>query len=384
MRLENLILREQTAQSYSEGIEYSPPKDIVDSEMFRIFFASGSYPLTGNGLEKDSLTISSTVDAKDIESCEVASMADTLEAEKKSDYGSLKTCAHTLASTSKSPTQGDHPIQLTKRTPNLLKAGNFSQYQLSNQISHTSRAKTEFISENEIFLRSFIDIELSNKNLAKLAIKIVDRSQPVTVEEWKALSQQEKVTLLSYLENIYDVNISDVHCPCTRELLEYILSQPLKAKRNEEKLKKTVKKVNSMIIKAFVGINNLQHLPEKDLEEAVFGAYFGDKTKGGNTINIFSSQQPFSQKTFGKVMSNHRYAEDFETIINTLYIPDFIKSRQKQVYKDMAFIRKKLDGNHENIDSILNDAIKRTPWSLPEIIEGVELCQTLISKSKLF
>lgn len=384
MRLENLVLREQTAQGYSEGIEYSPPKDIVDSEMFRTFFANGSYPLARNDLEKVSLTFPSIVDGSDVESCEVASIADSVETGKKSDYGSLKTCAHTLASTSKSPAQGDNVSQLAKRTPNLSKAGDFSQYQLTSQISPSNKANTEVISENEIFLRCFIDREISNKNLTKLAIRLVDRSQPMSCEEWKSLSQQEKATLLSYMEKIYDVDISGVQNPCTRELLDYILSKPLKAKRNDEKLKKTVKKVNSMITKAFIGINNLQHLPEKELEEAVYSAYFGNKTKGGNTINIFSSRQAFSQKVFGKVVSNQRYAEDFETIINTLYIPDFLKSRQKQVYKSIAFIRRKLDGHHENIDTVLNEAIKRAPWTLSDIVEGVELCQTLISKSKLF
>lgn len=385
MLLESIFLGEQTAQCYTEGIDYSPPKDAVNSEMFNEYFFSGTYPLAGNYSVLDDENTPMMVEGIDIENCDGASIADSLDNEKKSYAGSLNTCDRTSASTSKSPTNSPKLRHLNKAFPVHLEAATRSHLQQSNQVSPSNRCDTERTREQDILSTPIDDVELENKILARLAVRTIDRSLPVVIEEWEALPQIERAILLSYFESIYGNSLATTDTTCSFMLLESIVSRPLKIKRNEELLKKTVKKINGLMSKTFVDLNNLHHLEKEELEDIIFGAYFGQMAIESNLTNIFSSSLAFSQKSFITIVVNQRYAEDFEAIISTMYMPDFLKTRHDKVTKSIAFIRERLDVSYEHTNQgVSTDHIKRAPWSLNEIEAGIKLCQTLISRSKLY
>ena len=383
MLLETLFLGEQNAQTYSEGIEYSPPKDAVDSAMFNEYFNGGSYPLTGKATGEAQEDTQCIVDAEVTDRAEVASISDSQESEKKSDSGSLLTCAQTASSSNKSLNIDIQKRQLSKRAPEMSETCSWNKLQLSGSMTPSDKGSSH-CQEKDMLLASLDISEASNQKLVWLAIRIIDRSSPILSEEWNNLSAQDQSVLLSYMENIYGIHLTSKKGISALEMLNALMESPAKAKRNEEKLKKTVKKINSMMTTTFVVINNLHHLTEEELEEIVFGAYFGQMAMEGSTTNIFSSNHAFSQRAFSKILGNHRYAEDFETILNSSYIPEFVKSRQEKIHKSINFIRKKLYASQEQAEhAISTDLIKRAPWSLSEVLEGVNLCQSLINRAKL-
>lgn len=384
MLLETLFLDEQTAQTYSEGIEYSPPKDAVDGAMFTLYFKDGSYPLSGKMAEEKGRDTHMILDRDEGQKAEVASDADSLDAEKHSDNGSLNTCDQTNSTSARSMNVDIKKGQLTKRMPHSSESSSWNNYQLSGSESSSVKASHP-ISVKDIFLHSLISSELSNQKLAWLAIRIIDKSSPILAEEWDIFSQEDQSVLISYMENIYGTRLTSKHNKDALDQLNGIMVKSPKNKRNEEKLKKIAKKVNSMMTQTFVSLNNLHHQTGDELEEIVFGAYFGQVAMEGSTTNIFSSNHAFSQKAFSKIVSKQRYAEDFETVLNTSYIPEFIKIRQEKVLKSIAYIRKRLFADQEQQEStITNDLIKRAPWALSEVLEGVKLCQSLINRSKLY
>ena len=380
MLLETLFLRDPYAQTYSESIEYSPPKDAIDSAMFNTYFNDGSYPLAGQIAEEQREDTQIMMDIEAAEKAELASTSDSQEMDKKSDAGSQRTCAGTATSRSNmSPKVNIQKRQLSKRGPEMSETNSSIKFHLSGSIS-PSHERTAHFQEKDILINS----EISNQKMAWLSIRVIDRTSSILEEEWESLSYQDQSVLVSYMENIYGVHLKSKQGITALEKINNLVDSPPKAKRNEEKLKKTAKKINSMIANTFVAINNLHHFTEEELEEIIFSAYFGQMAYESNAINIFSSKLAFSQKAFARILENHRYAEDFETVLNTSYIPEFIKCRQEKVLRSICFLKKKMFTNQDQIENaISNDLIRRAPWSLSEILEGVNLCQSLINRSKI-
>lgn len=382
MLLETLFLAEQSTQTYSEDIEYSPPKDAVDSVMFIEFFADGSYPLSGKMAEDQSNNTHLKLTDETEDKGETSSASDSQDTEKDSEYGSLNTCDQTASSSTKSPNMGTHKWNLCKRKPELSETSSLSKLQLSGSTS-PSGSGISHDQEKDMFLMSLATTENANKKLTGLVIRIIDRTSPILREEWDCLSQQDQSVLFTYLENIYGSHLTSKKGIDSLDTINGLLTKRSKVKRNEEKLKKTVKKINSMMMKTFYFINNLHHLSDEELEAIIFGAYFGQKATEGTITNIFKSSQGFSQSTFIKILCNERYTEDFEAILNTSYIPEFIRLRHEKINRNLGYIRRRLLNDFDKTQpKAASKSIKRVPWPLTEILEGVNLCQKLIEKSK--
>lgn len=382
MLLNSLFSNDQTTPSCADDLDYySPPKDALDQEAFDAFFNGGSYPLADDGLKERCESLSINHESIFEDEADIAfSLAGSHEYETKSDAGSFNTCANTINS-SKCPRENIEQSQLTKRPPQTTHDRNWTQSLFSGDVSPSNRGMPS--SQLEILPR-VRNSELSVSKLASLAIRLIDRSSPILPEEWKELDQLEKDTMVSYMENIYCLNLTSKIGVGILDQLNEILIQPPPAKRNEEKLKKTVKKVNSLMTKTFINLNDLLHLSEEEREAAISAAYFGNEMQDSKIRGVFSDNHAFTQKAFSKIVANKRYAEDFEAVMNTYYIPDFIKSRQTLVFKSIAIIRRKLEAKNQKTDTSTSELIKRAPWSLSEILEGVKLCQKIINISALF
>jgi hypothetical protein len=388
MLLESVFTGNQTVNTFCDGIDYSPPKDAIDSTTFNSYFVGGSFPLTDQQpqeVEKESTQILGSIQNElSLGSSQIGEAdggAELMDAEKYSAAGSLNTCAQTAETWSSSPKSTYEGSPVARRGNRIEKKNSCISIQLSNECTARSRTTSQG-DEKEVFLNSLLCTEIANQRVSKIALKMIDRLGFIGEEEWAQMTQADQLVLRFYVENIYSLHLtpndgSDLLC----QLNDIIAVEP-KGKRNEEKLKKTVKKVNSMITRAFVSLNNLHHLDETILSEILFAAYFGGPQAGEGTVNIFANSLAFSQKAFSKIVENQRYAEDFATILHTSYVSEFIKNRQEKVLRSVSLIRKKLESNSENESGSLNDLIKRMPWQLSEIIDGAKLCHSIIEKNK--
>ena len=359
----------------------------MDSTTFNSYFVGGSFPLNEHpGMDKEPIQaqypqeMSYQTQEESNQNPEPETQVDLTDAEKYSVTGSLIT-AHTSDNWSTGPGSTYENSPLSKRSSRTEKKKNWMQIELSHNESTRSRTTSQS-DEKELFLNSLFSTEIANQRVAMIALKMIDRLGLISQEEWDQMTPADQLVLKYYVENIYGLHLTPNNSQEMLNQLNVLISMEPKGKRNEEKLKKTVKKVNTLITRAFVSINNLHHLDENQLSEILFSAYFGQQSEAG-VVNIFSNNLAFSQKAFSKIVENLRYAEDFEAIVRSTYVPDFIKSRQDKVLKSIALIRKKLENSGDAADaSSLNDLIKRMPWQISEITDGAKLCLSIIEKTK--
>ena len=391
MLLESVYVCNQTANGFCDGIAYSPPKDALDSTTFNSYFIDGSFPLPEqkkmevelepqlhHGSLENELTVRHTLTESEV-------FADLNDSEKHSVAGSLNTCAPTETS-SRSPKSNQCESPLSSKRPRIQKRMNLMDSDLSNSNDSVSMASS-VDNQKEARLNSLINLEMANHRVTQLAIKIIDKKGPIIEEEWSQLSSLDQLILKIYVENIYGLHLTPKTSQELIVQLNKLIATEIKGKRNEEKLKKTVKKVNSMITHAFVNLNNLGHLEEQQLSSILFSAYFGhinNQNSEEAILNIFESNLAFSQKSFSKIVENQRYAEDFDTILKTTYVPSFVEDRQQKVLDSIYLIRQKIDGIADDRSLYLADIIKRSPWQLSEIIDGAKLCHSIIERSKPF
>ena len=391
MLLESVFVGHQVLNGLFEGIQYSPPKDAMDSSTFTTYFAGGSFPLPEQQrmeMEMEPTQVLGSLNDELSSSChqhESEATADLNDAEKYSVAGSLNSSAPT-DTCSTSPKSTYTMRGSGKRGFRTDKKHSLMTVELSNGDGPRSRTHSQHFKcdEKEVFLNSLLCTEISNKRVTKMVLKMIDRLGFISEEEWEEMTTVDQLVFKSYVENIYGLNLTPNDSQDLLIQLNNIIALEPKGKRNEERLKKTVKKVNSMITKAFVNINNLHHFDENQLSNVLFSAYFGHLQKTEDSlINIFANSLAFSQKAFSKIVENQRYAEDFETILRTSYVSDFVKGRQDKVLKSISLIRRKIEFNSDAESGSLIDLIKRAPWQLSEIIDGAKLCQSIIEKGKL-
>lgn len=379
MLLDLLSTNDVPTRNISENFEYSPPKDALDSKAFDAFFSGGSFPLA-DGCQEDRCDDDLSILNKSYlpEEAEMALDAlSTIGSDKGSDSGSLITCAQTNKSTS-GPTLVETPkSQLEKRAPNFPTKTNWESEFYGDSTSAVS--KSDGLS-TVLFDGHNGQQERKNQQLVALATRLIDRQGNVSADEWDMLDQSERAILISYMENIYNLHLTSSDSGNSLNQLNSVLELKTPSKRNEEKLKKTAKKINALITEAFTNINGLRNLSEDQLEQVMCQAYFGQVETAEK--NIFSHKHPFSQKAFQKVVANRRYAEDFEVVLNNNYLPAFIQSRQETIQRSIDFLRRKINKEESRIAKASCDLIKRAPWSLSEILDGVKLCQTLIARGK--
>lgn len=367
--------------------------------MFNSYFFGEIEPntdkLSGENCMKHTQEFSSSPNQQTNLEEEVKSSIDSSEDRKHSDADSTKTCAQTMNSLDQNfKSTQKFCVNISKRSPrrSSIKTISTDDYTASNYSLPIEKTTKSDLSSCLQYDSTSEDTRIGY--IARLAIKVLDHESPIFKHEWDELCPTERIILRVYLEGIYNVNFQfsgDDALLCQINDSGIHLT---KAKRNEEKLKKIMKKVNRMMVTTFVSINNLEKMGADQLTDIIFGAYFGNqnlnKIEDQDIPNIFDQHQAFTQKAFKLIASNRRYTEDFETIMRSTYIPEFIRSRHIKVCKNIAVIKRKVktalkldSGKKQDSFSISTpDIVKRAPWTLSDVISGMCLCQSIISSSQ--
>lgn len=388
MQIESIFVGNQMAASDGEGLDYSPPKDPLDSSMFQHYFASGSFPLLTEKVKEVEYDHNfSQYDLKDELCNEVEHLQAHYETEsnysnKHSNSGSLVTCAQTDNSR-------DNHLSKINDGYESLETGSKNYSDNASMVSELSGQPSMALSRDEdeqnAFLDSFKMTDLANQKVAKVILQLIDRVGFIRPNEWQQFSLIDKRMIKILIETLYGFMLRPADSEALIGELNALIMHPSKSKRNEEKLKKTVKKVNRIIMQAFAEINCLGHLEQNQLAHIVYAAYFGDPSGGGCQgflPNIFGDCQGLSQKAFCRLVENKRYAEDFVAVLMTRYMPAALHCRLSKVTKMVALTRKKIQFTEYCESSVFGDLIKRCPWPLSDLMDGVNLCRNIIEKAK--
>ena len=378
-----LFLNTNTIESFWEEIEYTPPKHAVDIGNFNDFLTAGSYSLPDLQIPGGERELNLSTSPQEFFLEEEGPPLPVkmnffkqapMDPERFSTVDSLKAGAHTATTASPESTRSTRSGNLSKRSP---KKTDWIKLQVSvnEELLEDSVNKG---SEKDFFVNSIFGADMANERIAKLAIRLIERAAPIVDREWLLLSKIDRIILARYLAQVYGLKPQsppDLDTPAT---LNQLLSFKLKGRRNEEKLNKTVKRVNSKIARSFADLNGLVDLDEFELAEILQAAYFGAGSADGN---VFAPNSGFSQKSFGKSVETARYAEDFEAVLKTSYIAELLRSRHLKVLKEVKALRKSLQEGRD--PQIQLEHTKRSPWLLEDIIDGAKLCQNIIDRKKI-
>lgn len=400
MLLESLVSGYSYLDLYSEDLPYTPPKNLMNTSMFNNHFSEVELTNDDKLLVENCMNNThafcptSMLTANFEEGAEIRSFIDSFDDTKYSDADSIQTCAQTLDSLLSSPKSNNGLSEkLTKRSPKKSPAKTILTEEENN--SNSSHLLLQQVPKFGLgtTLKDDLAFEIASvKRIARLALKVLDHEVQILQQEWDELYPTEKNILRIYLEGIYNMNFKISGDGTLLKQINNVGMKLPKCKRNEEKLKKTVKKVNKMIVNTFVSINHLEEVAPDQLATIIFEAYSGNPKQitpeNLDVVNIFDHRQSFTQKAFRQIISNRRYAEDFLSILKSNYIREFIKSRNNKVCKSIALIKKKLEDallqnvgiQQDTVKISTPDIVKRAPWALSDIIAGMFLCESIIHK----
>jgi hypothetical protein len=295
------------------------------------------------------------------------------EADRYSVADSLKTGAYTATTASPESTHSTHSGHLSKRSPKKS-----DWMTLKVQESEDLQSNERDIGDDKnVFVNSIFGTDIANERITKLAFRLMDRAGPILDREWFMLSVMDRVTLATYLAQVYGLRSLTQSSFDSPAELNQLLSVKIKGRRNEEKLNKSVKRVNAMIARSFADLNGLGDLDDETLSGVLQAAYFGEADES----KVFGISTLFSQKSFGKAVENGRYAEDFEAVLKSSYIRELLRSRYQKVLKEVKSLRKSLQEGRD--PALQTDHSKRSPWLLEDIFDGAKLCQNIIDRSKI-
>lgn len=378
-----LFLKTAPVEHLWEEIEYTPPKHAVDIGNFNEFFASGSYSLPEsqpNDSFRESISGGSPKEflfASEGEPLPLDklnfSKHDLHEADQISLAGSFKRGAHTVTTASPESTSSVKAGNLSKRSP---KKSDWITLQIPKSETLAKKSR-ETSSEKDVFVNSLFGVDFSNERILVLYFRVIDKAEPIQYQEWLMLTEQDRLILYTYLAQAFGQKLAKKPDLETPTPVNDLLSIKPKEKRNEEKLNKTVKKVNSIIGRTFAELNGIDPTSET-LPKVLQSAYFGDFSQD---TEVFGHNTRFSQKTFGEAVKNARYTEDFEAVLKKSYISEMIKSRKHKVLKEIKGLRKLLQEGRDPMSQVENN--KHTPWLLEDIVDGVKLCQNIIDSRKI-
>lgn len=377
MSKHHLFLNTNSDYGMWDNIEYTPPKDSVSFKNFDELFKSEI--LSDTDYQED---ISSQL-SSNVEKESSVSSKDKLIFKKKtssvkdsfSEKGSLNKGANTMTTKSNESTYGTSGGKsLSKRSPTR---SDWITLQIKSQgVLPPKKAVASM--DSELFERMVFGDSIKDRTVAQLAIRLLDRTGLILDDEWKALDSVDKQVLLTYLGNIYGINVALIKEHESPNYVNKLLKIKLNVKRNEEKLNKIIKKVNSTLAKSFLKLNNIEYLTDYKLAEVLQDAYFGPMSDFGD---MYFTKNIYNQRNFAVAACSHRYVSDFEVILKTTAITNILKNRFSAILADIKRTRKFiLEVGDHNVVSTTKD--KRPPWALSDIIEGVELCQNIIDRAK--
>jgi hypothetical protein len=384
MNLKAFCLKTTEFDNFFEEIEYTPPKHVFDNGSFNNSFSTGTLGLPDTQIIDRFRELNPAGSPKDfglqeegppIEIKMNFMKHEPVDADRLSVAESFKHGAQTVTTATPESTASIRCGEgLNKRSP---KKTDWITLKIPKD-EELIQENEEKGSEKEFFVNTMFGNDIAYERITKLALRIIDRVSPVLDQEWLLLSSIDRQTLATYLAQVFGQKLQTVPDLETPAFVNDLMALKLIRRRNEERLNKTVKQVNSLIAESFANINKFSDDRDKELVSALQTAYFGDSYQG----DVFASGTVFSQKNFGELVKFSRYAEDFEAVLNKSYVGEVIRSRKQKVLKEIKAFRKLLQEGQDPIAQI-DHKNKRSPWLLEDIVEGAKLCQNIIDSRKI-
>lgn len=377
-----LFLNTGDIEGFWEGVEYTPPKNAVDIGNFNDFLTAGSFSLPDFKILEGEREFNLSGSPKEFLFKEETPPApvkmsfakqEPIEADRFSVADSLKAGAYTATTASPESTYSTRSGHLSKRSPKKSDWMTLKVQENEDLQSNT----VDMGNDKNVFVNTIFGTDIANERITKLALRLIDQAGPIRDHEWFMLSVLDRIILTTYLAQMYSLSLltqSNFDSPAE---LNQLLSVKLKGRRNEEKLNKTVKRVNAMIARSFADLNGLDDVDDETLSGVLQAAYFGEIDES----KVFGINTVFSQKSFGKAVENARYAEDFKAVLKSSYIGELLRSRHQKVLKEVKSLRKSLQDGRD--PALQLDHSKRSPWLLEDIIDGAKLCQNIIDRRRV-
>ena len=368
---------------FCEDVPYTPPKNELTIGHFNECMAYGSYSLPDSKTFEGNQEFNSVGTPKRFfQETENPPKEIVLNFSKhdhpdfdRYSVDSFKQGAQTVTTASNESTASYRGGALSKRSPKKTD-WIFSQIPKTGEKIKESGEKG---TEKEVFVNSVFGDDIASERICRLAIRIIDQNREDVVQdkEWLLLSETDRLTLATYLAQVFGQRLQTEPYLETPAIVNDMLEFKVKERRNEERLNKTVKTVNSLMVLRFASINGLDINDEEQLNMALQNAYMDESCK----VDIFSAKTVFSQKSFSEALRNVKYAEDFEAILKKSYIAECLLERKHKVLKEIKSLRKSLQQGHAL--KAQTDHNKRAPWLLEDIVEGAKLCQDIIDRTNI-
>lgn len=330
----------------------------MNDNAFSELFVSGSYSLPEDQKVESAVHLSDSEESYVSPEYEPIPKAGCLPADGDSVCGSEKEGIST-ATTATPSTKGRSAL-LAKRSP--------------------AKALKLPTSEQAAFVELVFGPDLLADKAVALAIQILDRRGEVSEIEWNSLPDLERKALAAYVFPLCGVPLpASLDTP--RSLNALLERKPV-PKRNEEKLNKVAKLVNGHLASGFCRLNELEELGQTEQTQILGEAYFGPLPADSRAVSVFDPKTTFSQKSFAVLAACPKYAADFQAVMLQSLVSEFESKRLNRVRREVKRLRKQLaEGELHHVQAEHN---KRSPWTLDDILEGVQLCQSIIKKKYPF
>ena len=364
-----------------EEIIYTPPKSSIDHFNFESFISSGAFSLQDSEKNVEDISFCNspniTVSNQDHffkSKYENVQIENSTEVDNLSVASSHKTCGQTSTTADSYSNKTSKIISnLNKRKPDANKLPNW----ITSQIHDHELNGFEDLSltqENKVFFDSCFKYDLKNETIAKIALYYFDNATSNFETNWLLLSFEDQQLLTTYLSQFSDIKVSSYQTN-TFGNPELVTIIKYNSPRNEEKLNRTVKKVHSLIAKSFSRLNQLSDTSVDEMDSILQQAYFESGIE-----KVFGQKGVFSQKKWGQVLNNTKYAQDFEDVLKTTFIEVMLARRLTKTTKEIKKLRKSMLQCSDLEEHSL--CLKRSPWLLEDLIDGARLCQSIIDNNK--
>jgi hypothetical protein len=253
-----------------------------------------------------------------------------------------------------------------------------SRDQVPSLQSAESQPQGEFFSEydQQTFTRA---------KLVSLVIRLIDR-EALPESQVSCLDSESLKLLSNFSFMIYSQTVSVEKLQDDLESLNFKISTTSeKKKRNEERIKYVFKRVNKILLKAFMDQNDLPQEAEDKATKQIIHKYFGsaicDKEGSKKSQEVYDryftllfKPSNMYRNDLKDVFSFPSYLQMFKSILETEFLAEFKDKRQAKVKTYLNDLRTEVFYSNDKADpSILQKKVSRLPWSLAEVRKGIDL-----------
>lgn len=212
---------------------------------------------------------------------------------------------------------------------------------------------------------------IDRKKLSGSMVAGLDPESISLISNFSFMIYAQKLSADSLQENLDSLNVS-------------ISTNLEKKKRNEERIKYVFKRVNKIILKKFMEVNELPNEDEIDAMHKILKKYFGPrveqepKTQLSRYFTLLFKPSNMYRNDLKDVFSHPSYLQDFKKALENEFVSEFKKKRQFKIQAYMKDLINEMSYSMDKSDpSILQKKVSRLPWSLDEVEKGIQLFQDI-------